>query len=317
MELVLKALLQTPSALRTLLLKQCDPKGVTRLQGWENLISLEIDAPLDDLNLSMLSILRLETMELSNGSYRCLHLPEHLSSLSLNGATLVCQPEGACLTSVKELELFGSDLIGVHPTGVLGCSALEALTCWDSQIMVDGDIHSPTDLRCISPVQLPAEMSALTNLASLDIKVAADSAVHISCLYGLYSLQHLSVHAQGSPLFAMNGLHALTRLTSLTLLAFDELNGVRLVLDTCWDDLKLLKALEIGCDTLDFRPSLFGIVDLPSLRFVNVYSSLPSEAKAVEIFAALTGLLAQNSNIEFQMNDATIQDIRAQYADKC
>lgn len=317
-EFVLKALLQAPSALRTLFMYQCDPKGLTCLQGWGNLTTLAIVDPLDELNLSTLNILRLETISLHAGSYRCIHLPEHLSSLTLDGATLVCQPEGACLTSVKKLRVsFDSQLEGVHPNWVLGCCALEGLTCLESRIVVGRDAQSPADLCCTIPAQLPAEISALTNLASLRIAVATNPVMHISCFYGLHSLQDLNVYARGAHLFATDGLHALSRLTSLTLSAHDYLDGVSIVLDTCWDDLKLLKVLKIDCNSFDFCPSLFGLVSLPSLRFVSIDSSLPCEPQEVGIFAALTGLLAQNSNIGFRMNDASIQDIRAEYADEC
>ena len=243
-ELVLKALLQRPSASRTVFLWQCNPKALARLQGWENLTYLEIAEPYDQLNLSMLSIPQLKIMVLRSGYYHCWHLPEHLSSLTLAGAILFCQPENACLTSLKKLKLSDSRLQGVHSRGVLGCCFLEGLTCLDSLIVYNDDTASlPTDLCCTAPTKLPAEMSALTNLASLDVTIATDSTAHVSCFYGLHSLQDLSVHARNAPLHANNGLHALTRLTSLTLLASDRYNRADIVLNTCWYDLNLLHKL--------------------------------------------------------------------------
>lgn len=108
-ELVLKALLQTPSALRTLFLYQCDPKGLTSLQGWgnlKNLTTLDIVDPLDQLDLSMLNILRLETMELHAGSYRCIHLPEHLSSLTLGWSYPSLSARGGLFDVYQEAEDF-------------------------------------------------------------------------------------------------------------------------------------------------------------------------------------------------------------------
>ena len=311
-ELVLKTLLQRPSALRTVFLQQCNPTGLASLQGWENLTTLEIAVPNDELNLSVLGLTQINTMVLRNGDYRCLHLPEHLSSLTLSGAILVCQPEDACLTSLKKLKLSDSRLQGVHSRGVLGCCSLEGLTCLESLIVHDdAAASSPTDLCCIPPVQVPAEMSVLPNLASLDITIATDSTVHVSFFYGFHSLQDLSVHARGASLHAKNGLHALTRLTSLTLLASDPYNSVEIILDTRWYDLKVL---EISCDRFFFLPSLLSLVDLPSLRSVSIVSSLPSDAYGVEVFAALTGLLAKAPNTEFRMNGRNIEQMRRKFS---
>ena len=310
-ESVLRALLQRPSALRTVFLQQCTPNKLASLQGWENVTALEVAVPDHELNLSMLSTPRLETMVLRNGNYCCSQLPEHLSSLSLSRATLVCQSEDACLTSLKKLKLSDSQLQGVHSRGVLGCPALEGLTCLESLIVFD-EWH--TDFCCTAPLQLPAEMCALTNLASLDITVATDSTVNVGCFYGFHSLQDLSVHASGAALHANNGLHALTRLTSLTLLASGQYNSIDIVLNTCWYDLKLLQVLEISCNNFAFYPSLLGLVDLPSLRIVSIVSGLPSDAYGVEVFAALTGLLAKAPNTEFLMNGANVEQMKVKFS---
>ena len=96
----------------------------------------------------------------------------------------------------------------------------------------DQAASTTTDLCYTGPVQLPAQMSALTKLLSLEVMVATRDVLVIEPLYGLCSLQSLNVHARGADLHVTHGLQALTGLTSLTLHAGGYQNGWSLFLDT-------------------------------------------------------------------------------------
>lgn len=120
-----------------------------------------------------------------------------------------------CLSSVKELQL----------CALLYCCALEGLTCLASFM----DTNSPSLLDassaavrfcCAFPYVSPAEIFALINLAFLNITYATMGTLRIDPLYGLCSLQDLSVHAPGAnTLMVTPELQALIYLTSLSLSA--------------------------------------------------------------------------------------------------
>lgn len=319
-EVVLFSLLRRPSALRTVFLQPCKLPGcrldLRCLQGCETLTTLEIAVLVDDiLDLSKLSIPHLQTMVLQNGYYHSAQLPEKLSSLTLAEATLVCQPADACATALKKLKLSDSRLEGLHTRGVVGCCALEGLTCLESLIVTNlNDAASDaTDLCCTWPVQLPAKISALTNLTSLDVTVSTSSGLRLDAFYGCRSLHDLSVHSCGAQMLVSNGLQALTRLTSLTLLASDRHNKKSICLHTDWDGMVSLQVLDISCGVFDFYPSLVGLVGLPSLRAVNIVNSFPLDEMSAEVFAALIGLLAKESNAEFRINGRNAQQIRSRH----
>ena len=300
-QMILSALSQRPSVLRRLYLQQCSWMSLACLKGSESLTSLELAAPMGKLDLSQLRLPHLQRLVLQNGFYYSPCLPEHFSSLTLSAATLVCQLNETCATSLKKLKLSDkSRLQGLHSRGVVGCSALEGMTCLESLLVTNLNqaASTTTDLCCTGPVQLPAEMSALTKLLSLEVVMATMDAQLIDPLYGLGSLQSLNVHTRGADSHVTRGLQALTCLTSLTLHAGGYHNGWSLFLDTNWDGMKQLQVLDISCTGLDCTPSLLGLANIPSLRSVNISNTFRHGSSSA-VLGNLISLLRRQTNVEY------------------
>lgn len=147
-------------------------------------------------------------------------------------------------------------------------------------------------------------MSALTNLTSMNASVAmiSGSTLSLSAFYQLQGLQDLIVHVRGGNLNVTPGLQALTRLISLALSASNQEPVACTAFDTAWTDMHALQSLDISCDDFDFGFLVFDLLNLPSLKYIDIVKGRPANNETSATFAALVGLLGLASNAEIRLN---------------
>ncbi len=309
---ILATMADQPSTLQTVLAQRCNNLAVQQLSRFDQLTTLELVTPMTNmLNVSPLQhSSSLQRLVMQNGSFNAQMLPPHLTSLHLAGSELTSARDCSCVTSLRKLKLSDSKLYGIHRQGLPACVALEGLTCLEGCISADAAYRSQSLMFAndVSDFQLPVGLSALTCLASLDATVATDQTLELLPFYQLTSLQDLSVHVRGADMIVNQGLSALSRLTSLTLLVSSEASDVEIIFGTDWTGMQL-QVLDISCDLLNFGYRMLGLIKLPHLRQVNFVSGRPHNDYCVSMFAALVHGLATKSRVHLRMNGTSTSRI--------
>ena len=146
-----------------------------------------------------------QKLVLTEGLFTTTQLPPHLTNLTLGDASLTAAEQCGCVTSLKKLRLFESQLIGLHPDGIAACSAVAALC-------VQGQIHAGMGhlrLDCSQNVlfTVPPGIPSLNKFEYLSLTIASNAAPlpfdaaqyghDLSCLQGLALLEVHVINFQG------------------------------------------------------------------------------------------------------------------------
>lgn len=210
-EAALTKLLPPQTLLDNMFLSKCSSLVVPLLSGLTAMTCCQVSKPTDSIDLSPLKKLaNLQKLHLSHGGFQAASLPAHLTSLTVQGAALFIQrsPVGcSCVTSLRKLRLRNGYLSGLHPRGLLACSAVEQLQLVKCAIKADDPECCLRVIYVSKPACLPTGISALTLLSSLtvtfgtgavlDPTVPRHNLIHLGLLHALPLLQDLSVWSEG------------------------------------------------------------------------------------------------------------------------
>ncbi len=228
LDVALEALAGPPPKLASVFLCDCSISALNKLAVFTSLTSCELVEPQGNmLDLAPLQPLaNLQKLILIEGMFIPTQLPPHLTNLTLSHASTRAAEQCSCVTSLKKLRLFESQLIGLHPDGIVACSAVELLTCAQGQIYA-GMGHLSLACTQDSPFNVPFGLSMLNNLKDLSLVIASTAAPlpfdvaqyghDLSCLQGLTSLEKLYVRSTSKDIFVPSGVTALHKLSGLHL----------------------------------------------------------------------------------------------------
>ena len=222
-EAALAKLLPPQTLLDDVFLSQCSSRAVALMSRLNLMTQCELSTPTDVIDLSPLKELtKLQKLHLSHGNFQAAGLPANLTNLTVEGSHLFVRhnPLGCSyVSSLQKLQLYHGYLSGLHPSGLLACSAVEQLQLIHCSIGAD-DKSCWVDSSC-----LPTGFSALTSLSSLTVTfgptVPENNLIDLGVLHALPLLQNLVVQSEGMSvnLRVPAELGAFQNLTSLTLSA--------------------------------------------------------------------------------------------------
>ncbi len=211
LEVVLASFLGTIVNLRHALLKGFCTSAVELLSQLPSVTTCELVRPCATIgDLSPLQALpHLQKLVLIDGMFDSMHLPLHLTHLTLEHASL---DAGSCCTSLKELHLFSSHLSGLGASGIAAFLELETLSCRASSI---GAAIASEHFECskFSFFHLPSSLSALASLQDLAVELGRGPVpgllLDLSVFSSLSSLRRLWVLSNLASLDVTAGLTAL------------------------------------------------------------------------------------------------------------
>lgn len=217
-----------------------------------------------------------------------------LTCLSVQASQVECA-EGLCHPQkLQELQVIASNLIGLHDTGLMACTALQKLQF--------GMCHIPASQPCNSlwcgpsgASAFPAGLSSHKHLTAIDALLFGDDATgaHTDWLCGLTSVKEVTLSIQGS--FKLSA--HLTQLTSLMSLSIDT-RGRTDFSNISWQAMQKLESLEI------FGPATFDkhVVDitlLPEFKFLSLCEIEPATGTAMHLSKLVKSLAVVAPHITF------------------
>ena len=231
------------------------------MSGLTFLTYCKIASPENTIDLTPLKeLVKLQKLHLTHGNFMAADLPAHLTNLTMDCADVVIHdsPLGSsCVTSQRKLQVIDGDFVGLHPCGLLACSAVEHLQIIRCLIPAD-DLDQCVSLGEDSTINtcLPAAISALTllpsltvTLGNLDCTVLHTDLVNLGPLHALSLLQDLGVRSESLDvnLRLSAELGALQNLTCLILSApeHEEDDQPVVSLDVEWGGLHALQRLSV------------------------------------------------------------------------
>ena len=216
------------------------------------------------LSLQALQALpHLQCLALHSGLYCDIDAAEHLTSLSMTRAQAECTHSCLCVTSLVQLELESSTIIGLHANGLAACSCLEALRCMSSDICAS-DQAAAVDRQ---EVQICASISSLTGLTKLKLGMyTQDAQVELCWLSRLSSLNRLWLEVDVHQAKLSNSFVTLSNLMALSLI------GGSFQFDFEWGGLPALQNLFCAGSSaaIGFMPHLIDVAAVRSLRTVTL-----------------------------------------------
>ena len=239
--------------LQNLIAWRASPKAMAILPIFMSLQSCDLSSPNTDANapldLSPLQALpRLQQLHLSTGSFCNLHAAAHLTSLWISSSSIVgSQQDCRFAGTLRNLNVFDSDIQGFHSSGVCACMALECLNIRDSVIGATQG-NETLQLQDNNQFHIPDGITSLTSLAAVTVH-PQKSAVQQSYdwLFVLTSLTALCFHlSPKASLTVPDGLSRLQRLQRFAVTAprQEELDFPTLTLQVDWDLMLLLKQVK-------------------------------------------------------------------------
>ena len=278
--------------------------GLLGLSAFKCLTSCNLNSPSSgSLDLQALQgLTSLQNLHLAGGAFNQLFLNAELTYLCMSSATVSCT---AHTTGLQRLFMESSDLVGLHPQGLPGCTSLRCLDIEYSEIRAE---HVEDDL-VVEPLRLciPERMSCLTQLSSMYIdltfwgqKAKQDD---LGWVCGLTSLRRLEVAVAG-PIEITQDLMNLVNLTQLHLTC--HMHGDRRWGDCLasyfvdWTPLQVLKEV-IFCGVSAFDDRILQLASLECLELVCL-AKLHLNDKSVHYLARLAYKLAQRSNVTFKLD---------------
>ena len=268
---------------------------------------LEPAHPDVDLSLSALQTLcSLASLRLYHGRFSHVPVASFLTALHLESASVVAA-EGSDCSGLLDLEVCNSMLLDLHTRGLLGCSSLQRLTCWDCSITAADildifEVHAGPHY-CSVPVDMP-------QLQHLHLGVGPPSSESVQSMpdfdwtYCIKSLRYLKYDFQANVVVTQQ----LSMLSNIAQLHIDSCNGDPLPSDCCveltvdWSLLSNLQELFLHNSTFKFDTQILGLSKLQSLRLLAVDNILCKDPLTVNCLVWLvTSLNANCPNVEVAM----------------
>ena len=318
----------SPPKLASVFLCDCSNSALNKLSVFTSLTTCELVEPQGSmLDLAPLQPLaNLQKLILTEGLFTTTQLPPHLTNLTLSHASMTAAEQCSCVTSLKKLRLFESQLIGLHPDGIAACSAVELLTCVQGQIHA-GMGHLRLDCSHDLPFNVPPGLSSLNRLKSLSLAIASTGAMlpgvgplgepqyghDLSCLQGLTSLEELSVHSFFDDVFLPSRVTDLHKLSVLSLSVAPNEGGDEapcVILHVDWPALQMLKSLCIDAPAFACGRSIVGLATAKQLAHITWGHSAPYDAESTKCFAALMYKLAKyRPEVVVMLDKDAIEDV--------
>ena len=272
--------------------------AVPHMSGLTSMTHCHIYKPGHNLHLTPLKELtKLQKLHLSHGHFLATDLPAHLTNLTVEVAIVTIQhsPLGlSCVTSLQKLQVGnGAHISGLHPSGLLACSAVEQLQLLNCSIKADEPGCYLHVAGCHKSSCLPIGMSALTLLSRLAVTfgscvtVTGTNPIDLGLLHALPLLQDLFLRSEdfSISLRLPAELGALQKLTCLTLSApvwdvYDNFlqdcecfPAVRL--DIEWGSMHALQCLAVHNWHFSCTSSILALTTLPHLSDVTFENCTP------------------------------------------
>ena len=249
-----------------------------------------------------------------------LHLLARLTSLHLLEVIVDSRqnPPVKCLSTLRHLDLLGSEIYGMHSSGLLACEALQVLSCDICRV----DAAEQAAFLFDEEIQVPAAMTQLTQLTKLRLIWAwahesqhpanmrhRHKPVELKWVSQLSNLQDLTLLASG-PAWLHQKLTRLSRLTALHI-AGDHRNEVaspEWTLTVTWSEFRALQTLTVAHARIVIwgADRLLSLVQVASLRRVTfeACSSLGACSRTYNQLVQLRQLLTdERPDIELTMPD--------------
>ena len=301
------------TSLDNVFLSQCSSSTVQLISGLTSLTYCEIQSPEDTIDLTSLkALVKLQKLHLTDGYFYAAGLPAHLTNLTVNAADMLIphSPLGcSCVTSVRKLRVKDGELVGLHPCGLLACSAVDHLQIVRCSIPPDEPeqcvslAHESAISTCLPPgVSALTLLSSLTvTLGNLDSTLLDTDLVDLGPLHALPLLQDLSVRSEslGVDLRLSAELGALQNLTCLTLSApehdeDDQSDCPTVSLDVEWGNLHALQHLGVYNWRFSCTSSILALTTLRHLSVVSFDNNRPAdEADEESSFKCFSFLIHQ------------------------
>ena len=294
---VLSTLLSRPQyvALNTLHGVFTSPPAMRLLAGFHSLhtchfvpYSAAIDvAPLQ--SLPYLSHLHLTGFDITP-DFLNVHTLSHVTTLTLECARIGADDgsEYGFVSTLQHLKMVGkSDFEGVQGPGLAACQMLKSLTLLDDSLVTGA--FADSSWRIVQdgyhPVQVPSNMSSLTQLTALHLHFPRNlqQSQFPYWIWQLSRLQRLLLYSACN----MEIGPSLTMLSQLTYLELrgdptceDDMSDVVWKLTTKWSSMRQLRAVVIVNCRFDFRgnstSNIFTLVHLRSLETLDISWSTPA-----------------------------------------
>lgn len=317
LEVVLACFLGRPVNLRHALLKDYCTSAVELLSQLPSVTTCELVCPrANSTALSPLLLLpNLQKLVLIDGIFGIMHLPLHLTNLTLEHSNLYA---GSCCTSLKNLQLVSSDLSGLEASGVAGFLELETLSCRASCI---GAAMASEQFECSKAIffHLPASLSSLASLQDLAVELEGPVrgvSLDLSVFSSLSSLRKLWVLSNLASLDVTAGLTALLSLEEVhlatTLDADMEADnaGWHLRLNIDWTAMTSLQHLYLQSAHLACDGRVLGLTKLERLERLHLQGYQSFDSVSAKMFAALMYQLARNCpQVKLILDSVRAQDI--------
>ena len=254
-------------------------------------------------------------MVLIDGIFDIRHLPLHLTNLTLEHANLHA---GSCGTSLKNLQVFSSDLSGLEASGIAAFPELETLSCRASFI---GAGIASEQFECSKPFvfHLPASLSSLASLQDLAVELSGPVpglSLDLSVFSSLSSLRKLWVLSNLASLHVTEGLTALLSpeevhlATALGVDEDDDNAGWHLRLGIDWTSMTSLTHLHLKSARLACDGRVLGLTKLERLERLHLQDYQPFDTVSAKMFAALMYQLARNCpGLKVTLDSVRAQDI--------
>jgi len=257
----------------------------------------------EDLSLSALqSLCSLASLRLYHGTFSDVPVASLLTALHIDSAS-VTAAEGSDCSGLLDLQVCESTLLDLHTRGLLGCSSLQRLTCWDCSITAADvlDIFEVyAGFQCCVPIDMP-------QLKHLHLHVGppstGQSMPDFGWTYCIKSLQFLRYDFQANVVVTQQ----LSMLSNLAELHIDKCRGVP---DPCvdlavdWSLLSKLQKLFLRNSTFKFDKQILGLSKLQSLRLLGVDNIFCRDSLTVNCLVWLISSLNKNCpNVEVDMGE--------------
>ena len=197
---------------------------------------------------------------------------QHLTRLALVDCTASCFEDCLCVTSLRQLYCYHSNLSRFHQEGLPACLQLQSLACDSSNIhaadAAESVLFGGPD-HCV-----PLSISALTALTSLSFACDAEvRSVELDWLTQLTALEILEAKLEAECIVLPGCLSTLSRLRQLSVVATGDEGHGQVTLDFDFSHLVALEELRIDGD---FDAKMYGMLNLADLKRLRVVAFSPS-----------------------------------------
>ena len=226
-----------------------------------------------------------------------------LTYLSVQASQVECA-KGLCHPqNLQELQAIASNLIGLHDTGLMACTALQRLEFGMCYIPASPDSCNTLWCGPSGASTFPAGLSSHKHLTAVEALLFGDDATgaHTDWLCGLTSLKEVTLTIQGS--FKLSA--HLTQLTNLTSFSIDT-QGRTDFSDISWQAMQKLESLEIfGAATFDKH--IVDITLLPEFKLLNLCGIEPGTGTAMHLSKLVKSLAAVAPHITFNFEGLPVK----------